>query len=501
MSLAAPLPAAPSRPDLLWLFRPTKTELDVASRPSDGLVVFSVMWGMAMMFSAASHMALLSGRSGVLLAVVTWGALIAAGLLVMRPRRTVLLALLATLMIVQYLLRLPVSSNNQTIAFFMNAGILAALGAQVLQNRTSQGRRDAIYEQVRVISRALLAIMYFYGVFHKINTGFLDPATSCATALYEPLTRPFGLDNWLAGIYGAIVATFVVETIALVCLYWRRFFWVGLLISLPFHYVIPISGFSWYMDFSSLVFALYMLSVPREVSSGLYSTGVALVRRAPRLRAGTSAGIALVTALIVAALIVVAIGNFFPSRGEQLMWHSAWLLVWAVFGGTAMVLITRAALLEEPYQTPVTYTRQPWWVYAIPSALFISCMSPYLGLKTESSIAMFSNLHTEGGVSNHLIFPRPPYLFDYQSRAVRVIDSSAPGLRELAKDGNFGLVEHDLALRLIGNPQLWVTYELNGTRYERVTNATFTGRRPSWVERKLLDFKPIDWARPKVCTH
>jgi hypothetical protein len=465
------------------------------------MVVFSVMWGMAMMFSAASHISLLGGHSGTILAAVTWSALIAGGLLVISPRKTELLALVAALMIAQYVLRLPVSSNNQTIALFMNTGLLVALGVQGFKKRIPGGRRDAVYEQVRVIARALLAIMYFYGVFHKINTGFLDPATSCATALYEPLSRPFGLDQNLIGIYSAILATFAVETVAIICLYWRRFFWVGLLISLPFHYVIPISGFSWYMDFSSLVFALYMLSVPREVASGLYSTGVALVRRTPRIRAGISAGLALGAALTVAAIIVIAMTNYFPGRGEQLVWHSAWLLVWAVFGGAVMVLITRAALLEEPYQTSTSYTRQPWWVYAIPTVLFVSCMSPYVGLKTESSIAMFSNLHTEGGVSNHLLFPRPPYLFDYQSRAVRVLDSSSPSLRELAAGGNYGLVEHDLALRLSRNPRLWITYELNGVRHERVTIATFQGRRPNWLERKLLDFKPIDWARPKVCTH
>jgi hypothetical protein len=459
------------------------------------------MWAMAMLLSTASLTRELGGHSGIPLATITWGALGTAGLLVINPRKTGLLALLATLMIAHYSLRLPVIGNNQTIAVFMNIGILVALGTRGIQDRRPGGRRDAVYEQLRVIARALLAIMYFYGVFHKINADFLNPATSCASALYQPLTRPFGLENNVIGIYAAIAATFVVETIAIVCLYWKRFFWVGLLLTLPFHYVIPISGYSWYMDFSSLVFALYMLSVPREVASGLYSSGVALVRRVPKLRPGVAAGIALIAALIVAAAMVVALSNFFPGSGEKYLWHSVWLLVWAVFGGVTMVLITRAALVELPYQAQTSSKPQPWWVYAIPTFLFVSCLSPYVGLKTESSIAMFSNLHTEGGVSNHLLFPTPPYLFDYQARAARIIDSSEPAIREVAKGGNYGLVEHDIAVRLARDPQRWITYELNGKRYERVTNATFTGRRPNWLERKFLAFKYIDWNRPKVCTH
>ncbi len=494
--------AAPAR----WLglgalFHPAKAEIDVAARPSDGLVVFSVMWGVAMMLSAASQMPLLRGDEGWGMAALAWAPLAGAALLIMNPRKTRMLLVVAALMTLLYVFRMPVSSNNQTIALFMNTAIFIAIGVQIAKNRTTTIDRDVPYEELRVVARALLAIMYFYGVFHKINTAFLDPETSCATALYRPIMAPYGLGDNIVGQYLAIASTFVIETIAIVCLYWRRFFWVGLLVSLPFHYVIPLSGYSWYMDFSSLVFALYMLAVPREVSSGLYSTGVSLLRRVPRLRPGWSAILVIGVVWILAAGLALAIGTQFPGRSNGLLWHSAWLIVWATFGGVSMVLIVRAALLEQPYRAPRPHGKPAWWVYAVPTALFVACTSPYIGLKTESSIAMFSNLHTEGGVSNHLVFPKPPYLFDYQARVTRIVSSSDPELRRRARDPDFGLVEHDVALRLLRNPKMWITYEMDGQRFERVTAATFTGHRPNWVEQKLLDFKPIDWARPKVCSH
>jgi len=501
MSGAATVPArAQSGP--WWIFRPAKTERDMAARPSDSLVVFAVMWGMAMMLSGASRTHILRGDMGLLLAVLNWSVIGAAALLVMNPRKTRILAILSGLMITQFVLRMPISSNNQNIAFYMNLAIFIAVCSEAIRNWRTKLDRDVPYEQLRVVARWLLAIMYFYGMFHKINTGFLDPQFSCATALYQPLTRPFGFAESLLGEYFAIAATFIIEGIAIVCLFWRRFFWVGLLVSLPFHYVIPISGYSYYMDFSSLVFALYMLSVPRDVASGLYSTGAWLVRRAPGLRAGTSAVIVLAVVWALAgAAVVGATALLFPGRGFALMWHSTWLLIWTLFGGVAMVFIIRAALLEQPYQVPAGGKAQSWWVYAIPAVLFMSGASPYLGLKTESSIAMFSNLHTEGGVSNHLLFPKPPYLFDYQSKVVKVLDTNNERLRERAQDPNFGLVEHDLALRLLGDPGMWVSYELNGQLHKRVTADTFTGHRPNWFERKVLDFKPIDWSRPKPCTH
>ena len=493
-------------PGMSWhtlrtLFHGARSEVDVAAKPKDGLIVFAVMWGVAMMLSAASHVTILSGGWGLRYTVVTWAALISAALLVMFPRKTRLLLAVAVLMSVQYLLRLPASSNNQTIALFMNTAIVIAIGSQAWMSRGAAIDREVPYEQLRVVARALLAVMYFYGIFHKINTDFLDPSVSCATALYQPLAGPLGLGQNITGQYLAIASTFIVETIAIVCLYWRRFFWLGLLVSLPFHFVIPLSGYSWYMDFSSLVFALYMLSVPREVASGLYSTGVALLRSVPRLRPGLSA-MALLGLVWTAAMAVAwIIGAEHRAEGSALLWHSAWLLVWALFGGLSMILIIRAALLEQPYRSPPAHGRQSWWVYAVPTVLFLTCTSPYIGLKTESSISMFSNLHTEGGVSNHLVFPKPPYLFNYQARATRIIASSDSTLNARAQSPGFGLVEHDVAIRLLPNPDMWITYEMDGQRFERITAETFTGHRPNWIERKLLDFKPIDWTRPKVCTH
>ncbi len=499
MGDAAIGPTTAIRPSAL--FRPTRTEINACARPQDGLVVFSVMWGMAMLFSVASHPSTLDGDHGLVLAALNWAVLGTATILIMNPGRTRLLGVVALLMITQYVWRLPVSSNNQTIALFMNVAILAVIVSEIVRSRGLARDRDLAFERLRVVARALLATMYFYGVFHKINSDFLDPRVSCATALYVPLTAPFGLDQNLFGIYGAITATFVIETIAIVCLYWRRFFWVGLVLSLPFHFMIPISGYSWYMDFSSLVFALYMLSVPREVAAGLYSTGVSLVRRTPWLRAGPSAVMALALVFALAAAAVLAASTtLFPGRSLGLLWHSIWLVIWTLFAGVAMVLITRAAVLALPYRDEPARARQPWWIYAIPTVLFVSCLSPYLGLKTESSIAMFSNLHTEGGQSNHLLLPQPPYLFGYQERVARIVDSSSPKLRDMA-NANLALVEHDIAIRLSADPDLWISYVVDGKRYEKVTAATFDGRWPNLLERKLLDFKPVDFTRPKVCTH
>jgi hypothetical protein len=465
-----------------------------------GLVAFAPVWGAAMLFSLAGDRNILMGRHGGLLFALTWGAIAAAMTLIVRPRWTKLLYVLAGLMIVRYGLLLPVASNNKTISLFMNSAILLFAAQAAWIGLRDTALRDLTYERMRIVARALLAVMYFYGIFHKINTDFFDPRVSCAVALYKPLASGFGLAGNPIGHQIAIWSTFIIEAITIVSLYWKRYFAVGLLFGLMFHFVIPISTYSWYMDFSSLVLALYVLSIPREVS-GEFFDKCARIFRASKARFGT-VGLAIPFVVVgTIILLIVAIAATRARSATQLfqIYSSVWVLFWAIYGGIAMVLLASVALHHLPWRGNVG-ARQPLWVYALPAILFLTCLSPYVGLKTESSIAMFSNLHTEGGVTNHLLFDEPPYLFGYQKDVVEIIATSSPALMPVAAKRD-ALVWFDLQQHLRWNPDYWVTYKRNGKIYEKVTAATLDAPPPNLFERKFLLFKTVDFDRPKVCTH
>ena len=468
----------------------------------DGLIAFSPVWAAAAIFSLAGDRNILLFRNGALLAAMSWTAIAVALLLVWRPRRTHLLIVLATLMLARYALAMPVAGNNKMIAAFMNAGVLIiCLHAWLRYSRPAE-MREHIYEHMRVVARALLAVMYFYGIFHKINADFLDPRVSCAVALYMPLADGFGLQDNLAGKYLAIWSAFIVEAVAIVALYWKRYFAVGLLLALMFHFVIPISVYSWYMDFSSLVLALYILSVPREVSERFYERCARLFRLL-RERFGT-VGEALPFGIVIggAVALVVILSAFSrqtaiaPSHAYQ----SVWVLIWVVYGGITMILLADAALSHLPWRGDPG-PRRPLWLYAVPTLLTVVCIAPYVGLRTEASIAMFSNLHTEAGLSNHLLIKQPWSVFPYQDEVVMIKESSDPDLQHYA-DRNLGLVMFSLKEWLRKKPHHWVTYERNGILYERATAASIGAfMHASLWERKLLIFKPVDFQRPKVCSH
>jgi hypothetical protein len=479
-----------------WFAPTSRSAEDFAA---EGLTVFAPVWAFASVFSIAGSPEIPLLYAGLLPGVVAWLCIGAAALVVMRPRSTALLALLAALMIVRYAIGMPVNSNNQTISFFMNAATLAILGQAWLSGQRGETLRETGYDRMRVVGRGLLAVMYFYGIFHKINADFLDPRVSCAVALYTPIMAPFGLGENIYGKYLAIASTFIVETITLVALYWRRWFAIGLFCGLVFHYVIPISAYSWYMDFSSLVLALYVLSIPPAVGKSAYCSYMSLPYTSRERFGVLGAALPFVAAFGFAVAVALAASNFYPTETWRHGYRSVWILLWAVYGGAAMLLLIRASLEHLPYhETDVR--RQPLWVYAFPAVLFLSALSPYFGLKTESSIAMFSNLHTEGGTSNHLLFPRPPYLFDYQAEVVEIVDARHEGLANDVRGEHmvmFALKEH-----LRNDPANWVVYRRPDGQLVRATAASFApGEFANWAERTFLSFKRVDYDRPKVCTH
>ena len=463
----------------------------------DGLTAFTPFWGMAALFSIAGDPQGLVGREGLFYFALAWGIVVTSTLAILYPRKTWALVSLAAVTTVLYLVRLPVASNNKTITTVFDLSLLVCAGYLSCQGALDRSR---LYELIRMPARLLLAIMYFYGIFHKINTDFLDPTVSCAVGLYKPLAAPFGLEDNLVGRYLAIIATFVIESIAIVSLFWRRWFAVGLICALFFHYIIPISAYSWYMDFSSLVFALYMLTMPREASAKVYElayTWVVNPLRTTYGRIGVLAPLALL--LLAATVVVLLLAIAHPGRPALMLLHSIFILIWAVVGGIAMTVMVFAAM----HYLPCTGSKSPRsqrWTWIIPGLFFISCLSPYVGLKTESSINMFSNLHTEGGTTNHLLFAKPPYLFPYQSDLVRVVDSSSPSLAKSAANGQLHVL-YAVEEYMRRHPSQWVTYVQDGKLFTRQTAADLPPSSATWLERKLLIFKPVDPLRPKVCTH
>ncbi|MEM9736710.1 MAG: hypothetical protein AAF908_08920 [Pseudomonadota bacterium] len=233
---------------------------------------FYVYWGTGAAFQSS-----LPGAVAVLLHGAGMGLAILG---VVSRARFQLTALNAMLFVGFYLWRLPVPSNNQTMALALCLILIGALALRL--------GREQTFAAIARPGRWVLAGLYFFGIFHKLNDDWANPEVSCGVILYRLLAEPFGLGDWSFGHQGAIWGTLIIEAAAMVGLFLPRWKRLAIALGVPFHLAIGLTGYAFYMDFSTIVLVSYTLFLSHD-------TVTRMVRPMPRgrvLAAGIGLGLA-----------------------------------------------------------------------------------------------------------------------------------------------------------------------------------------------------------------
>jgi hypothetical protein len=234
-----------------------------------------------------------------------------------------------------------------------------------------------------------------------------------------------------------------------------------------------------------MLLALFALFAPASVVAALNPEGARFKWFARAVLGG-----------IVAALLVQRWVS--PAAIHQ---NDPFFVLWSgysavVIGGFTWAAWRRGAG-ESQEQAPVFAIREPV-LLVLPVLVCLNGLTPYAGLKTETAWAMFSNLRTEGGRSNHLLVPASVQVFGYQRDLVRVTSSSDRILALLARQGQ--LVPYFEVAR---RPNASVSYVRNGNEYRfaRVSDdPAFTGTMPTALRRLML-FRGIDSGEKQTCVH
>jgi hypothetical protein len=139
----------------------------------------------------------------------------------------------------------------------------------------------------------------------------------------------------------------------------------------------------------------------------------------------------------------------------------------------------------------------------VPIIVFLNGLSPYLGLKTENSFSMFSNLRTEGNVTNHYIVPVSFQVFDFQKDVVEIVSSSDSLLQATAAENKL-MVFFEFKNYVAKRKPARVTYVRNGQRQEFVLKAAAPGDElltRDLILGKLLRFRTFHKTEPQPCSH
>lgn len=410
--------------------------------------------------------------------------------------------LLICLQIFDAVFRMPFTTNHWIFTAFVNFTILHIIFFLIVGKRRFTIREGEIFKTFAPLLRVEVIILYFFAVFHKLNSGFFTPATSCATDLLiaQNLQAVMPLTDELF-LYNAYF-TLLVEFSIPVLLCFPRTRNAGAMVGLIFHSVLSYSAYNAFYDFSSLMFAVYFVFLSPDFSVTVHESFRKMRSSFSTFFQGYSvAGVIYTILFVLFALATVYALNKQLNSYKTVHLYFFWTIYSALFIGCLAIHMLRrrrpAAHIEPAFRAP------HWSLLLIPVIVFLNGTLPYLGLKTENSYAMFSNLRTEGGTTNHFIVPTTAQLFDYQKEVVEIVSSTDPLLQKLAEE-NKAMVLFEFRNYVHERKPARVEYLVNGERKVvlRGDNASLQalGKNP-YVLKKLMKFRPFAVSGPQPCAH
>jgi len=402
-----------------------------------------------------------------------------------------------------------------------NVALLLAIGEALWVASPDGANTARVWGSFAPGARALVLVVYAWAAFHKLNADWFDPTVSCAAVLMDDWTRLFPVVPGNAGAYAvAPWAGIVAEAAIPALLFWRRGRSLGLLLALAFHLAL---GTPRFFNFSAIMLALLYLFVPPGFADELLRWGRARLHTLPlSLRGADRRRIVESSVYVVLALFAclavtsspwshsgstpllireVASGVRTPlSHLFQALWFPYYIGAVIVF----MIVVWRTAPDDRGGRELLHLPRRVLLVVPV-LALLIGAL-PYVGLRTEGAFAMFSNLRTEGGASNHLLIRATVDPFGLQTDLVRVRASNDPQLAAVAARGlsipALALRRYIAGVTARGADKIWLEYERGG---ERLTTRDVAGSKlgaaPGVVVSKLLAFRPIEATGAVKCRH
>jgi hypothetical protein len=322
---------------------------------------------------------------------------------------------LLSLVIASYSLRL---SNHLVVAWFLLVVVLQADAASALG--ASEGKR-----QLLVLSGFELIVVTTYALsaFHKLNREFFSPAHSPASHFARFLCADRGVRSpTLVRVFScySILSTFAVEACLPVLLLVPPTRPWALLLAVGFHFSLALLGI---VNFSAVMYAGLAAFLPVEMAG--WSLEPVLSRPAP-------------VVLVACVLAIGAVWLVTPRRAGPLCPYRYRNAAWVVqvgFGALTAWFVLEAAYAVT-HGTPVSigdFGDGLGLVLVPVLALYVlNGLAPYVGYKTEFSLAMFSSLRTRA--SNHLVFRERWRLLDgAQYLRLHAIEA-LPGLDAVAGD-------------------------------------------------------------------
>jgi len=409
-----------------------------------------------------------------------------AVLLFFRPQSPRLLWLLMFASTLSAIVQAPVQSNHTIVRNFVVFGYWMSFFYAMIRNL----RWSDIFANFTTAGQGSLLVMYFFGVFHKINSDFLNPETSCAVSLWREMPKPLSLIDNPAMHYLAIYGTFAVEGILIAMLFHRRTRHLAVVGGILFHLLLALSNYAMYISFTTLAITLHCLFLNEESALKIQDSSF---MKAIKIRVMNPAYFVLVIILIMVLAVV----------GLLRQYTVVTLLMLPILLPFCYAIIRHGASEKPLLNLDVRWSSRTIGVL-LTSIFFLNCWAPYLGLKSAQAVNMFANIRLEAGVSNHLIMRAPPGPFKYLEDVVTIDDAQGAARFRFANSEDYGVVYYEILTHLADNPEAKISYTRKGVTYtdmtaEKLSDDIENILHPKWF-RKWFLFRNVELMEPEPCS-
>lgn len=384
----------------------------------------------------------------------------------------------------------PFNPDHWLLIFFVNVSILFSVFTSWLRF----GRIDEtfLYRQLASAGRLLFLVCYGFAALSKYNTHFLGPASSCGTELAKIQMQ---VSPWLQYVAWPSIAgwvTVVCESAVVLLLLAPRMRKYGILLGLLFHTALVISPGIAVFDFSVTVFTMLFLFAPADFADRFRERMAEFTSERP---------LGSVLHHVKLPLLITGCG-FMVGRsalngamyGDPSIGTVTWLINMIIaatliyFSG--LVLFGQNAIpVGPPPRQRLTFAH-----YAILGVALFNGACPYLGLKTQGSFTMFSNLRTEGGEWNHLLVPERMRVFSrYQDDLWQVARIDDRRIQRDFVERECLVPGFELRRAARKNPDLSMVVVREGHEIHLAPARLDPNlaELPSWLAMKLLIFRPV----------
>jgi len=356
---------------------------------------------------------------------------------IIKPSSLVRFLALVILGLVGLILKMPLVANHGVFEVVVFITILTSF-FYLRFSEKKEFTKTKFYESFAPVLRIELIVLYFWAAVHKFNTGFFDLNISCATVQYFNIKTllPFlPVSDWILNF--SIYGTLVIEILIPLLLIFPRTRAHGLVLGILFHSFLGLK----YQGFTVLMFALFSLFIPlscyelfksrfmdfRDRISDKFPA-ISKYRKWEKKYFNK-----FITQVIIITIILFFLRLFMRVETKSFgifnihNLYLAYVLIVAILFFLLLKVVKPSGIYQRGIMVP-----RVKWLLIFPLIIFLNGLLPHLGLKNVQVLAMFSNLRTEGGETNHLFIPSSFQVFNTLDDLVTIKRSNYEGLDVLS---------------------------------------------------------------------